>query len=297
MNSINEDGTRNCVENWFPNFFDISEVVVPAAREAWTLSKVAAYKIDANGPKVRRLFEPSDINIENIMDKRESKRSTVVPKVRPVEQDSPPIVEKKNISKPGMSAQIITTRALISADSASKIPFNLLSDLKSSFGVPNTVKALTSNGIIMNPGECKSLIGNEKFPKIEGKVTTFPKGIMDFIRGIISKRSMFSPAIKKRVIAIKILKGKNNNKPTKRIVTKVGSMDKNVQDYYSYLGNITQEDMKDICSDPSVMGNLYSSNILNALTAIKIAGLEGPDYLDFWLPFLLELESRGVNYV
>lgn len=195
-NHIMPDGTKVFSYNYFPRFFDISVVMVPADRSAYSLKKVASVQTFFGIDEETGLALPVPegmAKFAGIMDylstggDKKAEITKKIPTQAPAENLGPSPID------PALWDFIrdMVRRDRSRTETAPEI-MNLDGPL------PSILSALTSMGVIMNPEEVEHVTGGSAFPQ-DLELQTPSATIMEKVKPLVRRRSMFDPHFSDRV--------------------------------------------------------------------------------------------------
>jgi hypothetical protein len=196
LNEIMPDGTKVFSYNYFPRFFDISVVMVPADRSAYSLKKVASVQRFFGVDEETGLALPVPEGMSKfagIMDflsaggQKEAEITKKIPAQAPAENLGPSPID------PSLWDFI---RDMVRSDRARTETAPEIMNLDVS--LPSVVSALTSMGIIMNPEETDRVTGGGEFPQ-DLELQAPSATIMEKVKPLVRRRSMFDPHFSDRV--------------------------------------------------------------------------------------------------
>ena len=288
-----ETGRRVSVYNYFPTFFDISHVFIPADRSAFMLQKVA-------GANDHRPI----LSINIPFSKQAGKKKAMIKKTVPL--DGP----TTDLGIDPLDPKEVKESKKLVADDKNKreIPKEFLEKLKNLFGGVASTKAMTSAGIVMKPREASTLLGGGRMGRGSGPLSELPGGLMRMIGGLIGGRSMFRSAVEPRVKRIriiimskkpeaaaapnaddsKIISLKNLKKSDKK-------MSKSASSYYQWLEGLDPKEVWDSAVENSVIDKLDTNFFAEKIASIYVES-EPKHNLGFFLPFIMEVERLKENF-
>lgn len=185
MGQIYDDGRMVGVDNPSSTFFDISRVVRPADRVAWTLSKVASGEVLGGAILAEELGYslPFDLLLESLP-KTSSERAEIIRKLAEMEKRVPAKV------KP-LSRRISDKDVDVQVEKASKY--------SNSTQFNNIMRAFTDRSIMLNPNEFVQLVtGDPVTSKLANEIKACLPGIytklLESGEEEIWKESMYEPS-------------------------------------------------------------------------------------------------------
>jgi len=273
-NHVLPDGQKVFSWNWFPRFFDISAVIVPADRSAYSLKKIAS----VGGPFVEivesPVLAPPMAGIEKfagILDFLSAGGT----KKADIEKEVPVEEPQKNLGPSPIDPdvwKILFNRVAKDQATSETLPKEMM-DLKG-FSPQTILSALTSLGVILKPEEAGYLLGDQKVPADLDLKQPDPT-LLGRSKGLIEKRSMFDP-----FFSMRTPREASIWRPTV-LVKRANSYDS----YKAWLSHVDLEQLKAVTSHPSVQMLLNPS-----LVEEKILGLEKsagvPSFLRMVTPFV-----------
>ena len=183
MGSINSDGTVNGAVNFFPRFFDLSDVFVPAGKESGVLQKVAYVSRPALGEKSAATLKKAEIKKQVVPNSgHESVKSCV---------DSEPDLPKAILRKGDMGGLLSTLAAL----GIVMKPHEFQQASLHRMGMDRYSDGLDAKGMVFRPHE-----GHAPRSRMGG----FHRGLADLLSSILPQRSSLYPHLPRRVLRISI---------------------------------------------------------------------------------------------
>ncbi len=285
LNKILPDGTKVFSYNYFPRFFDISEVTVPADRSAYSLKKVAEDSVFA-GEAVVQVSKPS-------------------PRAVPTEEEMAKYAEMLDFMKTGGEKEAAIDKEVpaqapakdLGGDPIKKSLWNFIMekvredrskdiepipastrDLLKKAPLEKALSALTSLGILMTPGEANDVIGDREIPK--GLDTSPPVSkLLQSLTGVIPGRSMFEPRFSIRIMQITRPERKN----LLDLLAKTASVA--YDQYVGWLRTIDLEKLSELTAHPSVQLLLSPSVIKDKMFELEEEKVAS-EPRDVFLPFI-----------
>jgi hypothetical protein len=180
------NGKLICAYNFFPRFFDLSDVIVPAAKESGVLKKVAG----ARPSYVKRAAEEKRATLEKHVEPNLSHRAIRATTRR--EPDLPPeLLEQFPLGK------LLSTLALLGIVAK---PREFQYGMLHRGGMPDLARSLRSSGRtfcpVHGPAAPASLSSGD-----------FSPAIARILQSLIPQRSGFYPHLPSRIIKITVIKG------------------------------------------------------------------------------------------
>ena len=190
MGSINADGSINGAVNFFPRFFDLSDVFVPAGKESGVLQKVAHVSRPALG-KTAATFKKAEIKKQVLPNSgHESIKSCM---------NSEPDISKGVLRKGDMGSLLSTLAAL----GIVLKPHEFQQASLHRMGMNRYSDGLDSKRMVFRPHE-----GHAPRARMGG----FHKGLADLLSSILPQRSGLYPHLPRRVLRISISVQPSNEK-------------------------------------------------------------------------------------
>lgn len=173
LGQVLPDGRKVFSYNYYPRFFDISEVRMPADRSAWLLKKVASVHTEEPVVKTAAIEKRYETT------KSESLGTTPIdPKILTFLND---MVQKDMDEAPGLDPQMMRT-------------------LSNQFGVVELLKALTASGILLRPSEVDNISGSpDKIPE-NLDIDRPNRTLMILLKKASPKRSLLEEHFTKRAM-------------------------------------------------------------------------------------------------
>ena len=274
-----EDGRRVFAYNYFPRFFDISEIMVPADRSAYSLKKVAGVM---SGP-LDILEVPQALHLPAGMEKYAGLLDFLSTggKTATIEKDVPAQEPAKNLGPspidPGLWKilnQLVTQDEGFRED----IPPCALAGLRGS-PMNSILSSLTSLGILLGPSEVGALTGGDE-NKIPGSLdlSNPDPTLLSKLREFVPGRSMFDPHFSVRML--RVIREKPGS--AKR-VTATGDT-KSFEKYRDLLKNkLDVKQLKEATTHPQVQALLNPGSLERNL--LELEGEDHP-FHKMILPFL-----------
>jgi len=257
MNQVLPDGRKVFAYNWFPKFFDISRVRVPADKSAWTIRKIA--KSENCGPpqKLTKEFTVDQLYKIATMDKETEG------------------VASENLGDTPINPKLLSfiNDRLPACDSADLIDENISDYLKQTKDLKGFLGAAALSGMVLRPDELSSAMGlsDQELPQNLGIDDPTIK-LITVMRRSIPSRSLINPHF------------------SERGVTKQAS-GKKVSSYYKqYLKLLQKEASSIIPAARSVRVLLAQNQDVLSEVLFKTSSSVIKEDRD-WLPFLVKITS------
>lgn len=248
LGTVYPDGRKVFSYNYFPRFFDISEVGVPADRSAWTLAKVAGLGTGAIPP--RRLVVKSAS-----MEKR------------------PDVGGSESLGKAPINPKLLNFIAAAvnrDYDDSVELPDAQLMAMKR-HGLAKSLAAAALMGILLKPREVEKLAADAAQLPDELEFASVDRTLVASLEPYLGARSLFEPFISKRA-------ARRLGKP-ERPLSKTSSHSPVFAKYAQLLRSMDMEKWAQVVTtNPAVRLSLDPDAVLNALSGSQ--GSFPP-----WLPF------------
>jgi hypothetical protein len=295
LGRILPDGQRVFSLNYFPRFFDISVVSVPADRSAYSLKKVASYLQEGKARVVwtpgmdHASVEPVPVGGSEEMEKFAGMLDYLASggeKSADIEKEVPAQEPAKDLGESPIHPDLWKVLYDMAAKDRAGTPEmegGLLSSLRSE-PLRKALTALTSLGIMLKPREADSLIGDQEMP--DGLDEEEPSSkLLDELTGLVPERSMVEPHFSIRIIRIR----RPDSSPSD-IVKEGGAYDR----YLKWLRSIDLEKFAELAERPEVeaamAGKALKEKSLNFLD--KTAGRDFGPFLPFVAAMMVESDLR-----
>jgi len=279
LNKIMPDGRKVFSYNWFPKFFDISKVRVPADRSAWSLKKVAAYNSQVYDLSI---LPPHRIVPENYLFKTSSTR-----KLGAMIKEVPPEEAGKPLGSAPINPELLGfVRNQVASDCGCSRNMNdpQFDMAAKKHGLRDTLSAMSLGGILAKPDELMRLMHmtGEDIPESLA-LNNPPAKLITVIRAHMPARSLTDPHFaERRKIALA-----SANEPLSEVPH---LRDDRYQRYLDLLHREMPSIVKVACS-PRIRVALEPSWIASSL--FKTASSADPAMA--WLPFMVAVtKSRFV---
>lgn len=280
MGKVRPDGTVVGAINFFPRFFDLSDVFVPAAKESGVLMKVAS----ARG---------TDITKTSAYRKLAEVKKTILPNAISEKimqaQDCEPDIPSEMLRKVPMSKLLGTMSMLGMVAKPREFQYGMLN----SMGMPNKAEEYRRKGIVFNLRGARP-----SGPPPEIRSSSFSPMIASLLSKLIPVRSGFEPHLQNRIIRITIIKKPNIVKEQtmdEPILNKIASA------YHSYRKSLQTipKNIDNIIDDNS---SFYYKNFFRDTISDSMVKLSSVKKQSFALPYMhnvyydtKEMPSWGSN--
>jgi len=248
LNVVYPDGRKVFSYNYFPRFFDISEVGVPADRSAWTLAKVAGLSLPV--PPLRPTFKIATI------------------------EKRPPAQSSESMGKAPIDPKLLSfLSSAVSRDycETPDLPDAQLMAMKR-HGVAQSLAASALMGILLRPREVQKIAGDPSQLPEQLEFASVDRKLLSSFDPYLASRSLFEPFITKRAARRELSKVASSLSPN---IPRSPVFDK----YAGLIQSMDHEKWAEaIESDPAVRFALDPDALVSAVT-----GTRGP--LPPWLPF------------
>lgn len=274
-NHVLPDGSKVFSWNWFPRFFDISAVVVPADRSAYSLRKVASAggPFEALPPEQGLVRAPVGMEkFAGLFDFLSGTKKAAIEKEVPVEEPS------KNLGPSPMDPdawKVLYNRVVKDQATSETMPAEM-AGLRG-FSPQAILSALTSLGIILKPEEAGYLLGDQKIPSDLDLQPPDPT-LLSRAKGLIEKRSMFDPFFSLR-----------ESKESSGSLWRPMVLVKRAEAYDSYrtwLMHLDLDDLKVVTSHPSVRMLLNPGLLEEKVLGLEKAASGVPSFIEMVTPFV-----------
>jgi len=228
MGKVNADGSINGAVNFFPRFFDLSDVFVPAAKESGVLEKVASIQS-------RLIGQPSSTLGKMAVDKRAEMTKEVLPNaghkaVKEVSDCEPDI--PKNVMCHGDMGKLLSTLACMGIIAK---PHEFQGGMLHRMGLDRYSDELDSKGMVFRPRHGRDSM------RMHGD--GFSSGLADLLSSLLPERSGFYPHLPKRIVRITVVRGKPlaprteapDSEPLKKVAEAYDSYRRSLRDLPSIL--------------------------------------------------------------
>lgn len=284
MGSVNADGSINGAVNFFPRFFDLSDVFVPAAKESGVLMKVA--HILEGRPSVKQAQQ------KRAEIKKEILPNAGTPTVSDV-ADCEPDIPKEHLMK-GSLGPLLTTLASLGIILK---PHEFQQASLHRMGLGRYSDELDRKGLVFR-------MGHDHGGRAHMSTSDFSPRLAEMLSALIPSRSAFHPHLPRRVIRITVLKGKPlpgraeapDSEPLRKVAAAYNSYRSALRDlpdlldvavrehsgYYSrhFFSELLTDSMEKMASSPFA-GNLSTPLVpLYVYSAYRNSAVEAPPSWD-----------------
>lgn len=306
LNKILPGGIKVFSYNYFPRFFDISEVTVPADRSAYDLKKVAedltsGAAVFEMGPDMDFLSVVPADRIPSISDSRvapalvteeEMAKYAEMIEVLKTGEDKEADIDKKvpaqepakNLGSEPINKDLWNyIMELVKRDrgNSEPMPGGVRRDLRVS-PLDQVLPALTSLGIKMKRDEAEDIIGDRDLPA--GLDTGCPSSkLLQSLSGMVPGRSMFEPRFSIRIIRIARPERDDSLLPNLLVKKSSAAYDR----YIQWLRTINLEKLSELTAHPPVQMLLSPGTLKEKMLELEEEKVgEASDLRDVFLPFV-----------
>ena len=314
LNYIFPDGRKVYAYNYFPRFFDISIVTVPADRSAYSLKKVASYlqegqasMVWAPGMDYTTIIPATAATVQGAgfdmgfhepvaaesMEKFAGLFEYLASGGKSKEADIDKIVpahpepKAEEVKATPVTPDVMEiVRRLVYRDNQWKqsLPPETLTSLKR-YPLNKVLSGLTSLGIVLPDKDGDDLIGDQELPE-NLESLDFPKEeptLIDVLKKLISQRSMFDPHFSVRIVRIS-RDGAEGQEPATIALDKSGSASR----YREWLRTrVDLEKLAERIQMPEVQAILFPGELEKEIVGLSADPTIGrPDAL---IPFIVEI--------
>jgi hypothetical protein len=300
LNKILPGGNKVFSYNYFPRFFDISEVTVPANRSAYDLKKVAEdltagrVVFDMSPDMDHLSIVPADHIPQSsggVSTEEMAKYAEMIEVLKTGEEKEADIDKKVPAQEPGKNLG----SAPISKDLWNYIMELVKRDRGNSEPMPGKVRqtlqaspldevlpALTALGIKMKKDEAEDVIGDREMPTRLDTGCPSSK-LLQSLSGMVPGRSMFEPRFSIRIIRISKPEGDDSLLPKLLVKKSSAAYDQ----YVKWLREIDLEKLSELTAHPPVQSLLSPSALKEKMLEFEEEKV-GSDLRDVFLPFIAE---------
>lgn len=311
LNYIFPDGRKVFAYNYFPRFFDISIVTVPADRSAYSLKKVAEF---VERGEAQAVWSPG-MDFTTIIPVEPSSRTVTGFRVDYGESVVPMGMEKfaglfeylasggtkeadidKIVPAESKAEEVSTTpltpdvmdivKKLVAQDRAASNPMGaeVVSKLKQ-FPLNKVLSGLTSLGIVLPDADADRIIGDQPLPENLDSLD-FPQEeptLINVLKRLVGERSMFDPHFSIRIMRIS-REGGESGEPKSITLVKRGSASR----YREWLRTrVDLEKLAERIRQPEVQAVLFPGELEKEIVGLsKDPDIGRPDAL---VPFIAEI--------
>lgn len=231
LNMVYPDGRKVFAYNDFPRFFDISEVMVPADRSAYSLKKVACDMELMNRLGIssdeERVAVPSGLEkyagvIEYLESGGEDKAADINKEV-PTQEDS------KNLGSSPIAPEVWSHLFELAKNDLAEqpaMPVQITNNLKKD-PISKILEAVTSLGILLKPEEVRSLTGGREDLLPDKLDFGRPDStLLNVLKELINERSMLEPHFGVRIMRVSVGKPNKSSFGSDRMVKTSGAYEK-----------------------------------------------------------------------
>jgi hypothetical protein len=226
MGSINADGSINGAVNFFPRFFDLSDVFVPAAKESGVLMKVASAR---GSTKAAATNKKADI-------KKQLLPNTGRPSVSDVSNCEPDLpMSRLHGVEMGDLLSTLSSLGIIMK------PHEFQHTMLHRMGLGRYGDELNRRGMVFRP-----VSGSARMSLSSGQ---FRPRLAEMLSGLLGDRSGFRPHLPRRVIRITVLRAKPaqareeapDSEPLKKVAEAYGAYRRSLRDLPNLLDVAVRE--------------------------------------------------------
>lgn len=288
LGDIYSDGRKVFAYNYFPRFFDISEVLIPADRSAYSLRKIGS---DQSAPMIitptfvegpeqlRRLNEPAMQKFAGLLDHLSSGGV----KEAEIEKEVPAQSPSKDLGESPIAPEVWTKIFdLVANDRADSedIPSDTLRKLKEC-PMNGALQALTSLGIILKRPELDQLTSGKEDGLPESLDFSQPDStLLMSLKKLVGKRSMFDPHFSMRMLRIS---KKGGEKPKITLIKKGSGAYKT---YKKLLKAVDLEKLAEATAQPCVQRILDPSALERGI--LELSEPAALSFQEMAAPFIAE---------
>jgi hypothetical protein len=303
LNKVLPGGVKVFSYNYFPRFFDISEVTVPADRSAYDLKKVAedltsgaaVFEMDPNMEFLSvvpadHIPMSHDSRAEPLVTREElAKYAEMLEQLKTGEEKAADIDKKipaqapsKNLGSEPINKDLwnyIMEMVKRDREGVESMPPGICSELRQS-PLDKVLPALTSLGIKMTRDEADNIIGDRELPSSLDTSSPVSK-LLQSLSGMVSGRSMFEPGFSIRIIKIRKPEGDESLLPNILVKKSSAAYDR----YVRWLRTIDLEKLSELTAHPPVQMLLSPSALKEKMLELEEEKV-GSDLRDVFLPFI-----------
>jgi len=256
MGQLHTDGRTVGMINFFPHFFDISRVRVPAERSAWTLRKIAS-PISISAPKLRPAYKHAAMEKNTLPIRGRSLGS------EPIDRDLLNFVTRQVEGEGCPDLRIDDDPVWQRAVQCE--------------GMAPTIAALSLNGVVLRDGELQRFLhlSRESVPK-SLDLNNVPNRLLLLARSLVRDRSMKNPEFEQRA---------ERSTGSTRSATKVAS--RQYEAYKKLLVSELSSIVKVASSvrvrtvlQPEIIGEMFFKSAVSVVPEVA------------WLPFAVAITSK-----
>ncbi len=278
MGSVRDDGVAVGAVNFFPRFFDLSDVIIPAAKESGTLMKVAqhlaAVKAAAANKKAAHDNKVADIKKRVLNNAAPAKADPTRQAVEAVSKSDPDLSPK--VLRMGGSLQELLTTLM--GMGVVLRPHEFQYSALHHAGRPELAAAMHSAGSVFSPARRLSLVAPPQ-PR------DFSSSLARLLAPLLGVRSGLYPHLPRRAVRIIVIKGRDAAEaPAPAEKTKVANdqiLEKIAQAYDSYRNGFAN--LPDLLSR-TVEADLdfYQDHFLSDLITDSMAKVASSPFTSKW---------------
>ena len=290
LNVTLPDGRKVAAENWFPRFFDISNVITPAFAPAYSLRKVAGVALPVADPTVVQRhaeYTLRSVDFVKVASAQEDmRRKRTIFKLGEINKDVPTEPGQDNLGKTLFKPKvqkILEKLVKDDDDSTGCIPSIAVKELRSSTSPEELINGATASGILLKKPEVEMITDGdaENIPDQLDLESVLPR-LLSKLRNLIPDRSLFDPPFAKRVVRIIRISGPKPGASLNKGASE--AYDK----YLEVLGKLEVDDLVKAAERTLLIRD--PSALEHALAGVKTAS----DRFRPVTPFLVGLKLRKV---
>lgn len=218
MGTVYADGRVAGAVNFFPRFFDLSDVIVPAAKESGVLAKVASVNYPRfgsfKGAQTRKLAEI----LKRVSPNTDREPETLMQASR-FEQDLPDEVLEAPVTLPSLLSTLAALGVVLKPQEYQHAALSRL-------GFADASRELQAERRVFAPCDCASPSPSQIDPRWLDRM------LLGLLGGLAPQRSAFAPALGPRVIRL-TMSAPSMGDPLETL-SGIPVLDKCAQDYASY---------------------------------------------------------------
>jgi len=261
MGRVRDDGTVVGAINFFPRFFDLSDVFVPAAKEAGVLMKVASaqHSLREKVASYKKLAEVKKKILPNAVSESLIKAQSCEPNIPRAFMDKMPF------------EKLLSTMAMLGMVAK---PHEFQYGMLRRMGRPDLASSFRASNTIFPMG--RTHIGPA--PRIERSM--YDGGIARLLSSLIPGRSAFAPHLPNRIVRITVIK------PVQRMTEGSGDiLNKVASAYAGYRKSLRTigADLDSVVEDDM---DFYYKNFFNDMLTDSLTKVSSQNNLSLTVPYL-----------